>query len=165
MRPFPAWISGPAAIGLLCTAASANAQSALPPETGESDDAIVVTGETEQPARKEVYEQARELSRVGRYQLYEEALPRFEAPLCPGVFGLRDDYAAEIVARIRANAARLEIATDAEGCTPNLLVAFMDDGRSFLSDFERRHPRMFRMVSSLERDELLHEVGHRLGPA
>lgn len=142
------------AIGLLCAASWAGAQSAPPPETGESDTTIVVTGETEPPSGEEVYAQARELSRVGRYQLFEEALPRFEAPLCPEVFGLRDDYAAGIVARIRANAARLEIATDAEGCTPNLLVAFMDDGRSFLADFERRHPRMFRMVSSSERDEL-----------
>ncbi len=140
-----------AAMGALCVALPAAAQS----EPGETT--IVVTGEAEPPSRGEVAEQAQALSRVGRFQLHEEALPRFEAPLCPAVFGLRDDYAAEIVARIRANAARLDLATQAEGCQPNLVVAFLDDGRSFLADFERRHPRLFRTVASSERDELLRE--------
>lgn len=154
-RPISAWGRGLAAIGLLCAAAPTAAQSPSPPEPGESDDIIVVTGETEPPPREQVFEQARELSRVGRYQLYEEGLPRFETPLCPAVFGLRDDYAAAIIADMRANAARLEIATDAEGCTPNLLVAFLDESGSFLSEFERRLPQMFRMVPASEREELL----------
>jgi len=129
-----------------------------PTAAEEAEDTIVVTGTAAPPSRGEVIEQAQELSRVGRFQLYEEALPRFEAPLCPAVFGLRDDYAAAILARIRANAARVEIATEADGCTPNLLVAFMRDSRTFLADFERERPEMFRQIAPDERDELLNQT-------
>ena len=145
-----------AAIGAFCAAlpVAAQEESRLPVEDGENT--IVVTGEAPAPPTgKEIIDQAREVSRVGRYQLYEEALPRFEAPLCPAVFGLRDSYAAAIVARIRANAAQLEIPAAPDGCTPNLLVAFMRDGRTFLAEFERKRPEMFRLIAASERDELL----------
>lgn len=90
-------------------------------------------------------------------------MPRFEAAVCPAVFGLRDDYAAEIAARIRANAGRLEIPAEADGCMPNLLVAFMDDGQSFLAEFERAHPGVFHSITASEREELLaHEAPARV---
>src|SRR5436190_23008951 len=92
-----------AAIAALCAALPAVAQDQPAPRPEEGHTTIVVTGNAEPPSREDVYDQARDVSRVGRYQLYEEALPRFEAPVCPAVFGLRADYAAEIVARIRDN--------------------------------------------------------------
>lgn len=145
-------------LALLLICAPAAAQSDTAPHA-ESEDAIVVTGKKEEPpSRGEVAEQAQRLSRVGRYQLYEEALPRFETPICPAVFGLRDDYAAEIVARIHANLMRLDIPAAGEGCAPNLLVAFMRDSRTFLAEFEQKRPEMFRMVSAAERDELLRQA-------
>jgi hypothetical protein len=147
-----------AAFAALCAALPAAAQDVPAPDPGESDTTIVVTGKAREPSQREVSEQARELSRVGRFQLYEEALPRFETPLCPAVFGLRDDYAAEIVARIRLNATRLELPLGEADCAPNLLVAFMRDGRTFLAEFERKRPEMFRLVAASERDELLRQA-------
>jgi hypothetical protein len=156
MRLAAGWL---ALLGAVCAALPAAAQDEAPPVAEGGENTIVVTGEAAAPpTSKEVIDQAREVSRVGRYQVYEEALPRFEAPLCPEVFGLRDSYAAAIVARIRANAAQLEIAAAPESCTPNLLVAFMRDSRTFLADFERKRPEMFRLIAASERDELLRQA-------
>jgi hypothetical protein len=131
----------------------APAQTAAPP-----DNEIVVTGETTKtPDDSEVFDQARDVSRVGRYQLYEEALPRFETPLCPGVVGLKPGAAGSMIDRIRANAARLDIALAEGDCSPNLVVAFVDDGRSLLNDLRRNRPQIFRLVSADERTELLRE--------
>ena len=142
MKLMAQWLAASSAI-LAALPVAAQEDAAREAENGENT--IVVTGEAPaSPSRAEMAEQAQEVSRVGRYQLYEEALPRFEAPLCPAVFGLREDYAAAIVARIRANAERLELPLEPEGCTANLLVAFLRDSRTFLADFERERPEMFR---------------------
>lgn len=155
MKRSAAFLSAWAAL-LAALPASAQEEAAPPVEDGENT--IVVTGETPAgPTGREVYDQAREVSRVGRYQLYEEALPRFDAPLCPSVFGLRSDYAAEIVARIRDNAARLDIPTEPEDCEPNLLVAFVTDGQTFVTELEGRDPHLFRTVAASELDEVLND--------
>lgn len=135
--------------------AKAQEEPTTAPEDGQST--IVVTGDAQPPSGAQVYDQARDVSRVNRYQLYEEALPRFEGPVCPAVFGLRDDYAAAIVTRIRNNVTKLELPVQADDCEPNLLVAFMTDGRAFLADFERQRPEMFSWVPASERDEILHQ--------
>lgn len=155
MRLAAGWL---AVFGAVCAALPVAAQEETQPPAEDGENTIVVTGEAPAPpSGKEVVEQAREVSRVGRYQLYEEALPRFEAPLCPAVFGLRDSYASAIVARIRANATQLEIPAAPDGCTPNLLVAFMRDSRTFLAEFERKRPEMFHQIAASERDELLRQ--------
>jgi len=121
-----------------------------------ADDTIVVTAEAvEPPARGDVVSQAQQLSRVGRYKLYEEALPRFEAPVCPEVLGLRDDYAAAITARVRENLKRLELPLADQECMPNLIIAFVDNGQSFLAGLATRHAGLFRQVAADERGELL----------
>jgi hypothetical protein len=126
---------------------------AAPPTT---ETTIVVTGEAPGPvSSSEVYDQALEVTRIDPRQTYMQALPRFEMPLCPGVFGLRGDYAQEMVARIRANASGLKVKLAPPGCSPNLMIAFQDDSRAFLSNLAEQQPRMFELVSSPERTELL----------
>jgi hypothetical protein len=123
----------------------------------ESQNTIVVTGKTEPPSQAEVVEQAEQLSRVGPYQLHDEALPRFETPLCPGVFGVREDYAQAIAERIRANAARLHVRVARAGCSPNLLVAFVDDGHELVSRLAQAHPKVFCIIGEAEQAEILRE--------
>lgn len=169
MRPITRWMT---VLAALCAVQVASAQSVAgpsgsaapatvpttaPPEAAESDTTIVVTGEKEPPSRGEVAEQAQKLSRVGRYQLYDEALPRFETPLCPGVFGLREDYAAEIDERIRANAVRLDVRLAKHGCSPNLFIAFVDDGQKLLSKLAKDHPKVFCIIGESEQAEILRE--------
>lgn len=127
----------------------------------EADSAIIVTGDTEPPPRREVYEQALELSRIAprRRFLYEQAMARFAAPLCPSVSGVSDRLADAIIARIRDNAGRLEVKLAKKRCTPNLIIGFVEDGREFFLDLERKHPKVFAKVDKAEREELLAEAG------
>lgn len=153
MKRTASWL---AMTGTLCAAASAGAQSQASP-VPESGNTIVVTGETNEPSRGEVAGQAEELSRVGRHQLYDEALPRFEVPVCPGVFGLREDYTAEMTDRIRANAARLNVKVARRGCQPNLFIAFVEDGQELLSKLARKYPKVFCIIGKDEQAEILRE--------
>jgi hypothetical protein len=125
------------------------------PTPTEDENAIVVTGETEPPRRREVFDQALEVSRVDPARMYEEALARLTAPLCADVVGLDRGLAEEMVARIRANAEQLKLRLARGRCTPNLLVAFAEDGRELLGELAERHPRAFSLVTEDERGEIL----------
>jgi hypothetical protein len=142
----------------ILTAQPAAAQTEPAPPQDTSSDTIVVTGETEPPTRREVFEQALEVSRIDPGQMYEQALARVTAPLCPAVAGLDDALADQMVARIRANAAELKLRLAGERCVPNLLVAFVDDGQELLADLAERHPAMFSLVGESERAEILADM-------
>lgn len=145
--------------GTFCNPLSVAAQAVPGPTVEETGaDAIVVTGETEPPLRREVFDQALRVSRVASGRMYEEALARFVAPLCPGVLGLAPELAKEMSERIRANAAKLDVPLAHGRCSPNLLVAFVDDGQIFLADLARSHPGAFRLVTEEERNEILAET-------
>lgn len=142
------------ALATIVFAAPAVAQ---PEPVEPSENTIVVTGSADGPSREEVYDQALDLSRVNsRYgYVYEHALARFEKPVCPGVAGLKDAAASELVERIRANAARFKIRLAKGSCAPNLVVAFVEDGQTYVADLERKYPRIFSLVEERERAELL----------
>lgn len=152
MRRTARWL---AILGALASAAPLAAQTA-PADPTAAEPGIVVNGRQAQaPDGNEVFDEARSISRIGKYEAYVVALPRFWSPVCPGVSGLRRDYAEAMVARMRANVARLKAPLAGEHCSPNLVVAFEDDGRSLLADLRRDRPEMFRLVSQAEQAELL----------
>jgi hypothetical protein len=145
-----------AALLAFALAAPAWAQPAPVRNDGKSDDEIVVTGKTAPPTRKQVYDQALELSRASAK--YDENLARFQVPVCPGVVGLRSQAAEVIVERIRANAAKVGVRLAKGKCSPNLIVAIADDGRTLLSGLERTRPQIFSLISASERAEMLGDV-------
>jgi hypothetical protein len=147
-----AWHAG-FLVAILAALPSA-AQAEPAPEPSESDDTIVVTGDTEPPTRREVFDQALEVSRVDPGRMYEEALARLTAPLCAEVVGLEHALAGEMLARIRANAEQLELRLARGRCAPNLLVVFAEDGEELLTRLADRHPRMFSLVDDAERGEI-----------
>lgn len=117
---------------------------------------IVVTGKQAQaPTGNEVLNEARGISRLGPYDAYVVALARFWEPVCPGVTGLRADYAEAMVERMRGNVVRLKVPLAKPGCSPNLVVAFEEDGRLLLSGLERQRPGIFSLVSQSEQAEML----------
>jgi hypothetical protein len=145
--------------GALCAAASLAALE--PPAAAPADSGIVVTGKGQPQSGDEVFDEVRRLSRVDR--IHDEALARFERPVCPSVVGLRADYATAIIARIRNNAASQRVPLATARCTANLIVAFVDDGQSVLGTLERNYPRLFGLLPAGERDELLtHEAPVRV---
>ena len=134
------------------------AQAEDPASSEEPDTSIVVTGEL--PSHLEVTRQAREITVPTGIRYLP--LPRFEGDrLCPGVIGLKDDYAALVIDRIRANAERFDLwMTEDDGtCQPNFIVAFVDDGKATLQQIANQWEGMFRGMPRPERLALLDEEG------
>lgn len=154
-----------AAMTALCAAAPLTAQSApstepaqaqaAPADPQPSGNEIVVTGKTARPSGNQVFDEARDITRINPHETYVVALPRFWEPVCPGVAGLRTEYAEAMIDRMRDTIARLKAPLAKEDCSPNLVVAFVDDGASFLADLQRDRPNLFRLVSQPEQAELM----------
>jgi hypothetical protein len=84
-----------------------------------------------------------------------EPLARFEDPLCPGVAGLQVDTAELVVGEIRQNAEALGLRVgDPQSCEPNLIVAVMNDPRSYFEDLRSRRPYLFAAMGQDERQAL-----------
>lgn len=142
--------------GVLLAAPSAFAQ----PEPSSADAAerdIVVTGEL--PPKGQITRQAREITVPTG--IHEKPLPLFADALCPGVLGLRSDYSAVIVGRIRGHAERfgLDLTADDGTCSPNFVVAFVDDGKAEMQEIAEEQYRLFRGMQRRDRLELLAEDG------
>jgi len=121
-------------------------------------DAIVVTGDRPPLDRREVTRQARAISRDG--DVWHTPLARFEDRACPGVFGLRQDTAELVVGRFRMIAEDLNIPLAPEGqCQPNIIVAFVEDGRASLAEVNRKTRQISEVLSVNESRELLEEPG------
>ena len=137
---------------------------ALAQEGGEApaeDDSIVVTGERDRPAptSREVNRQARDISAISS-DIYDKPLARIEDRLCPGVIGLKQDAAELMVDRIRWNAERLDMwMADESGCSPNLIIAFVEDGKAQIAELQERQPWLFQSLTIPEREALLEEDG------
>jgi hypothetical protein len=123
---------------------------------GKAD--IVVTGKTGPIDARKVTREARSVSR--ETDLRHEPLARFEGYACPGVIGLKREYAEQFVGRIRMVAEDLDIPLARNGdCTPNIIVAFTDDGRADLAVLQRKTAILSDVLTPDERHELLEEPG------
>jgi hypothetical protein len=148
--------------GALLAVAPAAAQDgaqpdAQPPEAAPPAEDIVVTGE--RPTHREVSRQARDVTDIGS-DIRDRPLARVEDRLCPGVIGLKR-YAAELmVDRIRWNAERLNMwLADDTDCRPNLIIAFVDDGKAEIAGLVERQPWLFETMTRPERLALLAQDG------
>lgn len=143
--------------GVLLAPSPTVAQPAEPAQP--ADDPIVVTGQAVKPPRQEVDRQARAIT-GGRGDLRHSPLARIEDRLCPGVLGLRRDAAELMVDRIRWNAERLDMRlAEAGDCAPNLIVAFVDDGKAAIAELARSKSWLFESLTLPERRALLAAEG------
>lgn len=127
----------------------------LEPEAEEKED-IVVTGKTVD--RREVTRQARSISRDT--DVRHTAMARFEDRICPGVIGLQREAAELVVGRLRMIAEDFDIPqADETKCTPNIIIAFTEDGRDAFAAIQRRNRSISEAVSVREMRELLEEPG------
>lgn len=147
------------ATGCLAGALLCLSPSVLAQETQAEDDTnIVVTGRVEQPTAREVNRQARTITYGGN--LLHAPLARFEDRLCPGILGMKPEYASLMIDRIRYHAQQLDIRlADDTTCTPNFVVAFVDNGQAELLSIAESHGYLFSTLSKSERDDLLREDG------
>lgn len=136
---------------LLAIAALASGTPVLAEEDPREADDILVIGETAtgEVDSGEVRQQARAITPRASYA--NEPLARFQAPICPGVWGLSGESAHYIIDRIyfNAEAAGLEL-DETPGCGANVIVAFVDDPHAeFAAMVEHDH----HLVASLSFDE------------
>jgi hypothetical protein len=146
-----------AASAALVLVAPALAQEAPEPEAGDSS--IVVTEDLERPTSREVNRQARDISDITS-DIYDKPLARIEDRLCPGVIGLRQAAAELMIDRIRWNAERLDMwLADDAGCSPNLIIAFVEDGKAQIAELHENQPWLFQSMTLPERRALLEQDG------
>ena len=147
-------------LGPLLLAAPLAAQEDLRQPESASDRDIVVTGRAEEPpTASEVSRQARAVTQGSNMR--HAALARFERRLCPGIIGLKPDMAALVIDRIRYQAGQLGLGlTEDDGtCAPNLVVAFVRDGKAELAALAGEHGYLFKGMPLHERQALLAEDG------
>lgn len=147
--------------GLLAVLAGALLLSPLAAQEQRDETDIVVTGRVEEPppTRSEVTRQARAVTQ-GR-DLRHSAQARFEKRLCPGVIGLKPDMAALVIDRIRYQADQLgmQLTEDDGTCAPNLVVAFVADGKAELAALAEEYPYLFQDMPLHDKRALLAEDG------
>jgi len=154
---------------MLLAAAPAQAQEAAAPapaEDGASQQGeywggneIVVTGRNQSEISERVVTlQARTIS--SESVLRHSPLAMFADAACPGVMGLKRDYAEALVGRIRLIAEELKIPlAEAGSCRPNVLIVFTEDGRADLERINRRTKEISDALSVAERKALLSDTG------
>jgi hypothetical protein len=143
--------------GTVALGAPAAAQDEEAPPSG--DGSIVVTEDRTPPTSREVSRQARDISDITS-DIYDRPLARIEDRLCPGVIGLRQDAAELMIDRIRWNADRFDVRqADDTSCSPNLIIAFVDDGKAQIAELFDKQPWLFETLSITERERLLQEDG------
>lgn len=90
--------------------------------------------------------------------ILEEPLPRFEDRICPGVLGMQREYAEVMVSHLRDNIEMFGLrlaGSEEEGCEPNLLIAFVDDGRAYLTNLMAQRSYLFADMDRADRVDLV----------
>ncbi|MBB3035458.1 hypothetical protein [Alteriqipengyuania lutimaris] len=147
--PVGLWLLG---VFTFSTATLAQEQGGRP--TGDDAPTIIVEGQVQRG------EDARELAEdILRPARGGEVMERFYQPLCPRVIGLQPDVAQVLADRILANAASAGIEPGDEGCTPNVLVAFVDDVAGDLEDLLENQPWAFGGLKRYQRSRVANEEG------
>ncbi|MBD7941523.1 hypothetical protein [Brevundimonas guildfordensis] len=72
------------------------------------------------------------------------SLAQWRGPICPGVINLERQAAQAILDRVSRTAAELGLRTGDPGCTSNLVVVFVEDGRETAQSLNRANPKLFR---------------------
>jgi hypothetical protein len=89
-----------------------------------------------------------------------EPLARFDDAVCPGIVGLKRDFAEMMVGRIRENAKALGLRQgDPDTCQPNILVVVLADGRAYLDDLRQRRGYLFDDLDADQRRTLFEAPG------
>jgi hypothetical protein len=132
MRTLPGGMTGLLSAALML-ASPASAQEA---PAADSQRDIIVKARPKADAVT-VHKQALAITQVD--DPYITPLALFQNPVCPGVIGMPRELAEVLVDRVRFNAERAGLLlAPADGCSPNLLVIFSQDGRTEVETMGRK---------------------------
>ena len=113
-------------------------------DRGENPD-VVIEGTREPEQQVEAMTRA-----IIRPQRGDLPMARFYAPICIGVVGMQADYARTLIARMQETARLVRLPVGGEGCTVNVLVAFVHDGAENLDALRVREPQLFATLKDYE---------------
>lgn len=154
-----------AGVSAAATAAGAQQPGAAPARTSDfvklrpADPNEIVVSAPRDATSVQLERQARMVSRVDGSVLHEP-LGRFRSRVCPGIIGMPRETAELMVSRIRYNAERIGATAARENdCRPNIIVAFVRDGKSELESLLRHQHWAFAQLTTAERNELFAETG------
>ena len=129
-------------------------QVAVTPVVVQEDD-IVVTARFRRTAR----EVARQVDAVLPTLTFDQPLPRFSGPICPGTAGLPRETGQAVVDRIGVIADEIGLKVAQPGCDPNLLVLVTSDGRAAVRRLVARRTANFRGQTLADVRRILSEPG------
>lgn len=146
------------AAAVFAMALPATAQDADPEGQDDSGEIVV---EGDRIDRGAAAEQARDItSNTGGWG---DPLPRFQQPVCPGVWGLEPANAQDVIDRIYDNAERAGVPVSEEAdCGANLWVIFVDDPHATFEELRRDNSFMVRYLSNNDRDRAARQEGPAL---
>ncbi len=135
-------------------AASAPGAVAMSPDNAPEHE-IVVTGDRD--AEEAVL---RDLTKnVAKPPPIDKPMPRFYAPICLKVIGIKADYAPVLIERITRNIREIGAVAGKEGCTPNALVIFTRDAKKAVAKLRESDPWIFTTVPDYEVKKILASEG------
>lgn len=114
----------------------------------QSGDAIVVTGEPQNP------ETIRRFVEAAGSRTLGGQIPRWGGAICPQVTGLRDELNEYIRQTVIAVAQTAGVSAAGANCEPNLTVAFLADPAEFVETLRERRPAHLASLDLHERAAL-----------
>lgn len=130
--------------------APANAPANLP---STSDPEIEVLGkrQTEAEARQDAHDYVRKTGIVRN----DDPVARWNAPICPKVIGLHDDFGRIVEDRVRGLAQRVGVKAAAAPCRSNIVISFVTDAKATARRVASGNPVTLNEVPQHARDALI----------
>ncbi|MDP1028485.1 hypothetical protein Q5H91_14780 [Sphingomonas sp. KR1UV-12] len=141
------------AVGAVALPSSVTAQDAATTPTDRAT--IVVTGRSK--AEKERVSAA--VRAMAQQRDRNEPVGRFAAPICFATAGLPQDLLASIADRVIADAQLAGLQLAGDGCRPNLLLIFVNDGRADMDWLRTKHSDWFWRMDLADIHRIVEEPG------
>jgi len=147
-------------LGAMAAAPAASAQSSATDALIKASEGEITVTARPDPAPQVGKARAQARTITDASNIFTEPLPLFQTKVCPGVSGLPLDLAEYVVARIRYNAQGAGLRLGKAGkCEPNLIVAFVLDGKKVLEKLAGKGNTILANIPAFERKQLLNDSG------
>jgi hypothetical protein len=119
-----------------------------PPEPVKLENTIIVMGQKQ--SSEELRQQVSTFVKSAATVPDEGQYARRRDPLCPAVAGIDPQYAAMVVAKIKAVAQAANVNVGDVKCRANLIIAFTKDSDAYIADAQKKR---FGLLSAMRPDE------------
>lgn len=137
------WTAAALGVALLMQQAAPPAQATTPPPEGATVESLTVTA-----AKAPPQEAIKAFVAAVSSDTANKRLGRWDRKICPGVDGMREDYARLLLDRIAVAAIEVGLEVGEPGCSPNLLIVATPDGPGFTRKMVKDYPDAFAKYDS-----------------